>query len=244
MYRQAIGRMMLLGFAFASILSLGGCSLFGGDGPGTVTGVEDSGEDPRPTTPTGLQHIEVYASHDNTVTMNPWKSLVANTVYRSGLNMVGCIYITGFFQGTHSLTLTALKFDVQQEIAGRSINRATLRLHFWGSSAGVRSDMGMHLSAIGQDWDPATLTYNTMPQLVTGTDMKTPFPTTDVLDIDVSMIVSDWASGAFGNYGFMLMDRCVATPLPGAPLSQMMYFESLEVSSLTTGRPLLIIEFN
>jgi hypothetical protein len=196
---------------------------------------------------TAPSQIQTYASYDNAVAANSLDPSVANTVYQAGPIGVGCMYVAALPSGWNSLCYaSALKFDVQQDIAGRSIKSATLRLHVDQLRGDFSVTPQMELSAFGQNWNPATLTWNVMAgmQFYTAGWVVKSAPSTGAVpvDFDVTTIVSNWASGWFGNYGFALVPS--NSYYPGWSSVQFTTFQSLEYWWVWGERPLLIIEFN
>jgi hypothetical protein len=61
------------------------------------------------------------------------------------------------------------------------------------------------------------------------------------MDFDVTTTIKNWASGTWGNYGFMLYPVNVA--YPGWSSLQTTWFQSLEFWYATDERPQLIFEF-
>ncbi len=198
-------------------------------------------------TVTAPSQIQTYASYDNAVAANSLDPSVANTVYQAGPIGVGGMYVAALPSGWNSLCYaSALKFDVQQDIAGRSIKSATLRLHVDQLRGDFSVTPQMELSAFGQNWNPATLTWNVMAgmQFYTAGWVVKSAPSTGAVpvDFDVTTIVSNWASGWFGNYGFALVPS--NSYYPGWSSVQFTTFQSLEYWWVWGERPLLIIEFN
>ena len=55
---------------------------------------------------------------------------------------------------------SALKFDIQSQIAGRTITKATLRLYVYSLRGEFSITPQIIMSAIATDWNPNTLTYH------------------------------------------------------------------------------------
>ncbi len=171
---------------------------------------------------------------------------LANTVYSSGEIGAGFDFIANAMAGYDSRgTGSTLKFDVQPQIAGRLIRSATLRLWVHELRSDFTVSPQIRVSAFANDWDPATLTWNTWAQLqcqLSSEARQTAPSTSDQpVDFDVTTIVRNWASGAFGNYGLRLM---VDPWYPGhTPSLGTTLFESLETRDAASHRPQLIVNF-
>jgi hypothetical protein len=185
----------------------------------------------------------VYASYDNGVQFDSALSDVAETVFSGSYLMAGWNYgwlTPDNIQGTAS----AFKFDVQSQIAGRAVAKATLRLYvqFVREDFKITPQIGV---SVLDDWSPNTLTWNIWvglgrqaageAQAAAPSDMGAP------LDFDVTTIVRNWASGLWSNYGLTVM---VNESYPGyTPSNGLTGFQSLETARTQNQRPQLIIDF-
>ena len=186
-----------------------------------------------------------FAAFDNTVRTATDDATEANTAYYDTPLEVGVDYVAGASGTDVRQAASALLFDVQTQIAGRDIARATLRLYVHT----VRGDLGVsplvRASAFATLWNPATLTWNawqTMQVHASGASSQAA-PSTAALpfDLDVTAIVRNWASGAWLNYGFQV--DFLNHAYPGSTSLQKTLFQSLEQYVDPSRRPQLIVEF-
>jgi len=143
--------------------------------------------------------LTAIAAYDNVVQYSSIDGSMANMVYPDTPLAVGVDYLpkaSGY--DTHEAA-SALLFDIQSQLAGRLITRATLRLYVLA----VRGDLSVapqiRVSAFATLWNPAILTWNawqTMQVQPTGTAIQSaPTSTAVPVDFDVTTIVRNWASG-------------------------------------------------
>jgi hypothetical protein len=188
--------------------------------------------------------ISAYASADNGVAYASQSSAIANTVYQSTQNGAGCDWSYTII-GTYDFFCagTAFKFDVQSQIAGRTVQQATLRLYVYALRGDFSFTPYMRLRAFGAAWNPATLTWNNMPGTYTTGEIVTAAPVSGAvpMDFDVTAIVQNWASGAWTNNGFQLYP-VIPNP-PGYTSLETTWFQSLEYWYASDQRPRLIVTF-
>ena len=141
---------------------------------------------------------------------------------------------------------STLKFDLGSQPPGRTVTKATLRLHV----RTVRQDFAITpqilVSAFMGDWNPATLTWNICSALGTQTtgeaQATAPSAVGAPIDFDVTTIIRNWASGTWPNFGLRLWVN--QHPDPGGRESVgTTVFDSLETASEPGSRPQLIIEY-
>jgi hypothetical protein len=189
--------------------------------------------------------LTVFAAFDNTVMSSSSDAAVANTVYGSSPLAVGYDFQAKPSGYDSILGVAALRFDVQSQIQGRGIARATLRV-FVHTLRGDLSAMPLiRVNAFASDWNPFILTWNawqTMQVQDTGAaTLPAPSSSAAPLDFDVTTIVRNWASWTWGNYGFQLYP--LNHSYPGTTSLQTTLFQSLESYRAADERPQLIIEF-
>jgi len=198
---------------------------------------------------TAPSSITVYASSDNSVGSSSLDSQVANTVYSNDYLGVGVNYAWLIFGGYNSfITASALKFNVQSQIAGRTISSAKLRLYVQALRGDFTITPKIKVGAIAINWNSSTLTYNwwinnllvyNQGQVLVNAPSNSVLP----LEVDITTIVQNWASGTFNNYGLSL------TPdnhsYPGNSSLQTTFFQSTDQGKYdsVSKRPQLIIQF-
>jgi hypothetical protein len=189
--------------------------------------------------------LTVFAAYDNTVMTSSTNGQPANTVYFDTPLAVGNDYI-GSPPGEETIqAASAVLFDVQTQIAGRNIVRATLRLFVHTPRGDLSVTPLVRVSAFASMWNPITLTWNAWQTLQvhpTGTAVQdAPSGSAVPVDFDVTTIVRNWASSTWNNFGLQI------DPLnhvyPGSTSLQTTRFESLEHFTDPGRRPQLIVEF-
>jgi hypothetical protein len=171
--------------------------------------------------------------------------LEANTVYFDGPLEVGVDYLRTASGYDVRQAAAALLFDVQAQLAGRDIARATLRLYV----RTVRGDLSVtpliRVSAFASLWNPATLTWNAWGAMQVhasgAASREAPASPSLPFDLDVTTIVRNWASGSWLNYGFQV--DFLGHAYPGETSLQKTRFQSLEDHADPSRRPQLIVEF-
>ena len=199
----------------------------------------------RKGSPVSLTPIAVLAAYDNYVSYSSADDNTANTVFPSGDLAVGVNFYYSLLGWDYLYWASALKFDVQSQISGRAIKKATLRLYVYMLRGEFSITPQIKLSAIATDWNPNTLTYHVYENMLiynNGQVVKdAPVSAVVPFDFDVTYIVQQWASWNFNNYGFLL------EPLNYQELGHESYqatsFQSLEYYYYANQRPQLIIEF-
>lgn len=197
------------------------------------------------TTPSSEVEQTFVASFDNLVMYNSRDASKGNTVFGNADNIVGYQFYYDFegnlfgYIGYASL----LKFDVQSQIAGKTILEARLVLYQYalpGDPIGT-----FRLAAVLSSWNPSSITWNIwqgMSYYLAGTTDFAALPTTAVpLEFDVTQIVQNWANGTFANNGFQIWDPAVTAP--GYESYQTVGIESREVYNNLSRRPALYIRW-
>jgi hypothetical protein len=169
----------------------------------------------------------------------------ANTVFFDTALAVGTDYI-GSAPGYETIeAASALLFDVQPQIAGQNIVRATLRLFVHTPRGDLSVTPLVRVSAFASMWNPVTLTWNawqTLQVQATGAAViEAPASAAVPVDLDVTTIVRNWASSTWNNYGLQI--DFLNHLYPGSTSLQTTRFQSLEQFTDPSRRPQLIIEF-
>jgi hypothetical protein len=189
--------------------------------------------------------LTAFAVFDNAVMASTHNAQLANTVYFDTPLAVGTDYI-GSAPGYETIqAASAVLFDVQPQIAGRDIVRATLRLFVHTPRGDLSVTPLVRVSAFASLWNPVTLTWNAWQTLqvhATGTAVQDAPATPAIpVDLDVTTIVRNWASSTWNNYGLQIDSLNHA--YPGSTSLQTTRFQSLEQFFDVTRRPQLIVEF-
>jgi len=198
--------------------------------------------------PEAPSSIMVYASYDNAVMYSSMTESTANTVFSNSEIGVGVDYYWNLLSYNIVISASALYFEVQSQIEGRSIESAILRLNVLSLRADFSITPQINVSAIATTWNPTTLNYNywiDKLQVYNSGQVKVNAPSsrTVPLDIDVTAIVKYWAAGTFNNYGLAL--RPENHSYPNSTSFQTTYFQSIDVGYYDSNekRPQLIIQF-
>ncbi len=178
-----------------------------------------------------LKSSDVYPNYANTVYANP-----------SGTG-VGVFWAYNAFLGLQDFidNRTVLAFNIQSTIAGKTINRAILRLYPYELAGDFNTTY--NVCALAGSWSPSTITWNNQPNVYSAV-WKTVSPPTflsAVLEVDVTDMVQYWANGTWGNYGFILYDSKFVFPY--ATLIRTTWFESLAYYTNANRRPQLYLEY-
>jgi len=189
--------------------------------------------------------LTAVAAYDNTVMYSSSDGSWANTVYAATPLAVGFDYQSNGAGYEHSEAASALLFDVQSRIAGRSIARATLRFYVHTLRGDLTVTPQVRVSALASLWNPTTLTWNAWKTLLVQTAgasiQDAPSSSGGPVDFDVTTIVRNWASGSWNEFGLQVEPLNHA--YPGSTSLQTTRFQSLEHSDDPAKRPRLIVEF-
>lgn len=183
--------------------------------------------------------LSVNPSADNALIYSTTNSSAQNTVYRTQDLSVGCNWAAGLYASDFVCSATALKFDIQSQIAGRTIISASLRLYPYILPADYNTTYAVN--AYAASWSASSITFANQPNHYTSNqDTVNPPATVAVpLEFDVKAIVQAWANGTWTNNGFLLRDT--QTTVPGYTAYRATSFHSVDTS--TTKRPVLVIEY-
>jgi len=149
-------------------------------------------------------------TYDNLIMENTTDDSVANTVYaHDSANAVGITHSYGYFYN-YVAAASLLYFDLSS-LSNKTVLNATLYLYvsqYAGDPSGAAVRTDYKVSAIIDNWDPNTVTWNTMPRSTYNYEQKFEVPQVSVFPttIDVTDIVRQWVSGNWYNYGFILQD--------------------------------------
>jgi len=166
------------------------------------------------TTDAEIVETTVFASVDNLLMISSVDSSRANTVYSGNDLAVGCNWVYSSITGTQDFVCTSslIWFDIDSVIGGRTIHEAKLRLSIYVLPADLGTQYA--LWAVYSGWNTATVTWNSMPSAYVGSERRMSPPVTGALpiEIDVTDIVQNWASGAWNNRGFLFEDTNFTFP--------------------------------
>lgn len=191
----------------------------------------------------GATDIVAYATQDNTLIYSTVDATPGNTVYRLGALEVGCNFSVLPF-GTEFVCGEALmRFDVQSQIAGKTIVSAELRLY--PHSIGADQGTSFGIAAVARSWSTTTVTSNSFhngSEVYTSGQVTHPAPITTAVPMvyDVTTIVRNWANGTFLNNGLLMYDT--VSQLPGLSLLRAISLDSSDSYSNLARRPTLIIK--
>ena len=198
------------------------------------------------TTPNSQVEQTFVASFDNLLMFNSRDATVGNTVYQGAENAVGYNYyydFQGYLFG-YIGAASALKFNVQPTISGKTILEAKLILYEYYLPGDMQGTF--RLAAIASSWSASTITWNSwtsgMSYYTSITrDFAALASSAVPIELDVTAIVQNWANGTFANNGFQIWDPNPA--LPGYESYQALGIESLEQWTATGRRPRLYIRY-
>jgi hypothetical protein len=138
-----------------------------------------------------------------------------------------------------------MAFDLPSDLAGATINSASLRLY--PSQVSIQAyETEYRVNAIASSWNPSSITFNTLPESLYYTS---PMPWVDgssLLDDtaaywDVTGIVSNWADGTWPNYGLYLWDPDYV--YPGYTSWRGVSFYGVGDSGPASWKPHLVIDY-
>lgn len=163
-----------------------------------------------------------------------------NTNYWNFDGPVGCNFFGGPYVYSYYCGSTLWYFPLPADIAGRAVYAATLRLTVRTLAASY--DTQYKLSAVGQDWAPAQVTFNTQPQVFIAGAKYLNLPLVGQVDVNVTDFAQQWASGAWPNYGMLMADT--AFLLVQDNRFRMTIFHSLEAYDAPNQRPQLLLSYD
>jgi hypothetical protein len=161
---------------------------------------------------------QTYYATCNLLEVNSAAPADANTVFAnySGA-IVGTNYAYTYYGALSSYFTfwTAMRFNVQSAIAGKTIVQAQLLLYESVLPADYSGQF--RLGAISSSWNPSTITWDNWSSTVTvytaSTFNFTAKPTTSVpITFDVTAIVQSWANGSWNDYGFLIWEPSRVAP--------------------------------
>jgi len=189
--------------------------------------------------------LTAFAAFDNTVMSSTSDASLANTVFASSPLAVGTDFQSNASGYDTIVSAAAIRFDVQSQIQGRGIARATLRVFVHTLRGDLTAMPLVRVNAFASDWNPFILTWNAWQTLqiqdAGAATLSAPVSGAAPLEFDVTTIVRNWASWTWGNYGFQLYPLNHA--YPGSTSLQTTLFQSLESYRVPDERPQLVIEF-
>jgi hypothetical protein len=192
------------------------------------------------TVNSGPTTINVLPAADNAMIWSSKNSNRENTVFEFSDLAVGCNWEYSYLTQIQDWVCyeTALRFDVDSQIAGRTIVQATLRLT--PSILAADYQTTYRLSAFASSWSPSTITYTNKPNYYTYYQPSVNVPTSGLpLDWDVTDIVRFWADGTWANNGFFIRDANMFFPYD--TVLRATIFHSTDVFDSPSQRPLLMI---
>jgi hypothetical protein len=205
--------------------------------------------------------VTSYATRDNQLSWSGSGGGVDYPIESDG-NTAGCRY-EYVYDGvtTYEWTLfesschrAALRFDVDALVTGKMIKKAVLRLVAFQVPIPPGLAPMLEVGAFAGPWDPASITWNTMPAWQTSGQARRDHPTTanTSVDFDVTTIVRAWAAGMWANHGLYLSpvsmtepghERCPPPSTGRASCWLFTIFQSLEYYTEVAYRPQLIVDY-
>jgi hypothetical protein len=191
----------------------------------------------------GPSEITVYASEDNSLIYSSTDPAPGNTTYRLGSLEVGCNFSVLPFSTEYVCGEGLMRFPVQSQIAGRTIQSAELRLY--PQSIGADLATNFRVAAVARTWSTTTVTSNNLhngSEVYLAGQVQRAAPTTTALPftLDVTSIVRSWANGTFVNNGLLLWDTAT---FPALSVLRSVSFDSADDFSDPARRPQLVIRF-
>jgi chitodextrinase len=183
--------------------------------------------------------VSAVPSADNSLIYSTTNPGAQTTVYGTQDLSIGCNWAAGLYASDFVCANTALMFNVQSTIAGKTIISATLRLYPYILAADYNTTYSVN--AYAGAWSTSTITFANQPNYYTSNQTSVAPPTTTAvpLEFNVKAIVQAWASGTWANNGFLLRDTNAI--VPGYTAYRATSFQSVDTSS--TKRPVLVIEY-
>lgn len=114
----------------------------------------------------------------------------------------------------HNCGITALRFDTSA-LAGKSVIRASLVMWPCGLAPDPVGDATYAVWAASGPWNPATVTYNTLPSGYTAGASAIPAPTAAGAQTwDVTTIVRNWVAGTWSQNGLLVGQSPITDRIP------------------------------
>ena len=163
--------------------------------------------------------VTLRTTADTTIVESTAMSSYQNSTLASGPNSVGCYFIAtnnlgGNLYGFHNCGGSLLRFDASA-VAGKTVLAAVLVMTPCALAPDSVASAGYDVRALAGPWNPATVTFNTAPQLHVQGGWQLPAPTSYAPSVfDVTPIVRNWASGAWVNNGLYVRQYPVVDRIP------------------------------
>jgi hypothetical protein len=174
-----------------------------------------------------------------------------NVNYVTDPDSVGCFYywwasVSGVTGPYYNCAYSLLRFDTSA-LTGHTIRSATLRLTVCGL-APEPALTAYAVFALSSAWNPATVTFNTAPQLHNTDGWYNPAPTSGgVVEWDVTAMAQKWAAGTWASDGIVLMPYQPSPPgvmPPSASVDHTTAFCSLESAvGHPSWAPVLVVDY-
>ena len=227
------------------LLVLGLCVALGtgGAASGTAEEAGPAGTEARPAPQPRAVSTTLYATGATTVS---WCSpdLTPSCAGSRFTNMtaVGNEFTDGFYYDSAIGRDALLQFTLPGDFWGSSVTSATLRLY--PQTLPLQRDTTYRAYPIAQAWNPATVTWNTMPLQYTGVEYWEAVAASGLsvgvaADWDLTAAVQGWASGTLSANGFLLMDPAGYIPDTTAWRTAIFY----SVTDAAAYRPRLILQY-
>jgi hypothetical protein len=183
-------------------------------------------------------NINVNPDYDNAMLYASNVPSYASTVYNNSDLAAGTNYIYGAFVNDYLLSFSALHFNINNLISGKTIQKATLYLYVKTYAADFNTNYV--INALAGSWNTNTITYNNIPNHYTSPSIIQSPPGTTVWQVDITSIVQFWANNPASNFGILISDNNIAWP--GYTAFRETYFYSLETAISSSYKPKLYIE--
>jgi hypothetical protein len=185
--------------------------------------------------------LRVGATTDNLLLVDSQDPSVANTVFATSDNAMGCNWTLNGTSQDFICGVSVLRFDINPLIAGKTISSAVLRLV--PTAGATDTNFTLELQAIASMASPPTFNNYLNGRVQVDPIIRRSPPGTIVpVDFDVTAIVQHWANGTFVNNGFVIHNAPADNVSPSGTFSRSIGFHSRE-SSNTAARPQLVVNF-
>jgi len=184
--------------------------------------------------------------------VNPWADnlvgyatndpSVANTVYAvAGLN-VGTDYIIGTYVSDAFASMSAIYFNIDSFIEGKTVQSAVLKLNIWLLPTDMNTTYAVN--PIADTWNTNTLTWNNCPYYYNSPTVIIDPPYTWAIpwEIDITPIVQSWANGTITNFGIYIRDNTFVWPWPSYTCFRTTWCDSNESAQLPEYKPTLHLD--
>ena len=150
-----------------------------------------------PTRVNEVRQIQINSSAANAVNGNP-------TAFYVGQNFNNTQVGTSIFYDYQEYQ-AYLYFDLNSQISGRNIKKATLKLY-----ATTLADIKTHnyvVATVGASWNVTTLCWNNKPALYNPVGTSVCPGSTGWWEVDITDIVKSWANNSIANNGVAIYDN-------------------------------------